>query len=119
MTRPKPHFTPAKRAGDFIFVSGQLPFTPEGRILGADIAAQTSLCITHIKQALEGVGADLSHVVKVMVWLTDPADFALFNQTYAEFFPTSPPARATVASGLMVSGAHIEMEAIAYQPDNG
>jgi 2-iminobutanoate/2-iminopropanoate deaminase len=55
-------------------------------------------------------------VVKNMVWLTDPADFPVFNRTYAEYFPEEPPARATVGTTLMVPGALIEIEAIAYDP---
>ena len=116
MDTPKPHVTPAKRAGDYIFVSGQLPFDENMKIIEGGIEAQTRQCIDHIAKALEEVGSDLKHVVKNMVWLTDPADFPAFNSTYAEAFPDDPPARATVGTVLMVPGALIEIEAIAYDP---
>ena len=116
MTAVKPHFTTANRAGDFIFVSGQLPFDNEMKISSGDIASQTRIVMEHIAKALKDVGSDLQHVVKTMVWLTDPEDFPVFNKTYADYFPHPPPARATVASRLMVAGALIEIEAIAYYP---
>ena len=116
MEKPKPHFSPAKRAGDYIFVSGQLPFDAEMNIVDGGIEEQTRVCIEHISRALEGVGSSLERVVKNMVWLTDPVDFPAFNRTYAEYFPDEPPARATVGTTLMVPGALIEIEAIAYHP---
>jgi reactive intermediate/imine deaminase len=114
-----PHFTPAKRAGDFIFVSGQLPFVAPGKIIAGDITAQLKQCMANIAEALAAVDASLEDVVKNMVWLTDPADFPAFNAAYAEYFPTAPPARATVCSALMVPGALIEIEAVAYKPVRG
>ncbi|MBL6695539.1 MAG: RidA family protein [Luminiphilus sp.] len=112
----KPHFSPAKRAGDFIFVSGQLPFDSDMKIVEGDVARQTEVVIEHISRALAGVGAELGDVVKTMVWLSDPADFPVFNATYAQFFTEGPPARATVGSFLMVEGALVEIEAIAHKP---
>lgn len=119
MTERKPHFTTARRAGDYIFVSGQLPFDADMRVVEGDIQIQTRVVIDHLGKALQEVGSDLGHVVKTMVWLTDPGDFPDFNQTYAEYFPENPPARATVGTTLMVSGARIEIEAIAYHPLQG
>jgi 2-iminobutanoate/2-iminopropanoate deaminase len=116
MSRTKPHFTPAYRAGDFIFVSGQLPFDREMNIVEGGIEEQTRRVLENIEQALIAVGSDLAHVAKTMVWLTDPGDFPAFNATYADFFPGNPPARATVGSILMVPGALIEIEATAYHP---
>jgi len=112
----KPHFSPAVRAGDFIYVSGQLPFDEHMNIIEGDVARQTEVVIANIAKALAGVGAELSDVVKTMVWLSDPADFPLFNATYAQFFTEGPPARATVGSVLMVEGARIEIEAVAHKP---
>jgi 2-iminobutanoate/2-iminopropanoate deaminase len=111
-----PHFSPAKRAGDFIFFSGQLPFTSPGKIVEGEIEAQTAQCLLNIEQALTNAGAQLVDVVKNMVWLTNTEDFARFNKAYAEYFPESPPARATVCSALMVPGALIEIESVAYKP---
>ena len=116
MSRIQPHFTPARRAGDFIFVSGQLPFDENMTIVAVDIEVQTRQVIRNIERALASVDCDLSHVVKTMVWLTDPEDFPRFNSTYAGMFQQDPPARATVGTTLMVTGAKIEIEAIAYDP---
>lgn len=116
MSKPKPHFTPAKRAGDFIFVSGQLPFDEDMNVVGSNIEEQTRVCIEHISRALETVGSNLDKVVKTMVWLIDSKDFAAFNSTYALYFPENPPARATVGTVLMVPGARIEIEAVAHHP---
>ena len=112
----KPHFSAAKRAGDFIFVSGQLPFEASMRIIEGDVAKQTHAVIKNIEMALAAAGAELSDIVKTMVWLADPADFPDFNATYAQHFPDEPPARATVGSTLMVEGALVEIEAVAYKP---
>ena len=116
MNEQKPHFTAAKRAGDFIFVSGQLPFDEDMKIAGDDIEAQTHLVVGHIARALASVDSGLDKVVKTMVWLTDPDDFPVFNAVYAGYFPANPPARATVGSTLMVPGALIEIEATAFDP---
>jgi reactive intermediate/imine deaminase len=116
MDQLKPHFTPANRAGDYIFVSGQLPFDANMRIVKGDIATQTKTVIENMARALESVGSDLGRVVKTMVWLTNAADFPEFNRTYAEYFLENPPARATVGTTLMVEDALIEIEAVAYHP---
>jgi len=116
MSKPKPHFTPAKRAGDFIFVSGQMPFDADMNVVGNNIEEQTAVCIEHISRALESIDSSLDKVVKTMVWLIDPQDFGAFNSTYAQYFPKDPPARATVGTVLMVPGALIEIEAVAFHP---
>lgn len=112
----KPHFRPAVRAGDFIFVSGQMPFDDNFNVVGNEIVAQTKQCLKNVASALALEGANLGHVVKVMVWLTDTEDFPAFNETYATAFPDAPPARATVCSALMVPGARVEIEATAFYP---
>ena len=114
MTRPIPHFSTTRRAGDLVFVSGQLPFDDEGNIVAGDIVVQTRRCLDNVAAALATEGLSLADAVKVQVWLTDTADFAAFNATYAEYFPDSPPARTTVGSTLMVPGAKIEIDAQAW-----
>lgn len=116
MVELKPHFSAARRAGDFIFVSGQLPFGDGGGIVAGDICAQTRQCLRNVEAILAAEGAELGDVVKVTVWLTDPQDFPDFNRCYAEFFTDRPPTRATVCSALMLPGARIEIEATAYRP---
>lgn len=116
MSPLKPHFSPVRRAGDLLFVSGQLPFSSGRELVAGGIREQTGQCLANIAAILASEGATLEHVVKVMVWLTNIADFAAFNAAYAEHFPGLPPARATVCSALMVPGALIEIEATAFLP---
>ena len=114
--KKKPHFSNAVRAGDFIFVSGQMPFDDDMNIVEGDVARQTVVVIDHIEAALVAMGAALSDVVKTTVWLVNPDDFSAFNAAYAQRFTEAPPARATVGSTLMVEGALVEIEAVAHRP---
>jgi 2-iminobutanoate/2-iminopropanoate deaminase len=106
--------SPAIRAGDFVFVSGQLGIDDAGAVVAPDVAAQARHAIERIRSVLNQAGVELSKVVKVSVWLTDKADFAAFNAAYREFFPDRPPARSTVVSDLLIAGAKVEIDAIAY-----
>lgn len=106
--------TPAIRAGDFIFVSGQLGIDDKGAVVAEDVAAQARQAIERIRSILGQADAGLGSVVKVSVWLTDKADFPAFNAAYREFFPDRPPARSTVVSDLLIPGARVEIDAIAF-----
>ena len=106
--------SPAVRAGDFIFVSGQVPVVA-GKVVEGGIAAETRAVIENIRRCLELDGSNMSEVVKTTVWLRDRADFPAFNAAYAEFFAERPPARSTAESRLMIDIA-VEIEAIAYSP---
>ncbi len=106
--------TPAIRAGDFIFVSGQLGIDDKGVVVADDVAAQARQALERIRSILGQANADLSAVVKISVWLTDKADFPAFNAAYREFFPDRPPARSTVVSDLLIPGAKVEIDAIAF-----
>ncbi len=106
--------TPAIRAGDFIFVSGQLGLNDQREVVSEDIGPQARQAMERIRAILVQAGTDLSSVVKISVWLTDKADFPAFNAAYREFFPERPPARSTVVSELLIPGARIEIDAIAY-----
>lgn len=101
------------RAGDFLFVSGQLPFGQDGHLIGGGIVEQTRKVLSNIEAALQPLGAGLGDIVKTTAWLTDKADFAGFNDAYREFFSEGPPARSTVVSVLLLD-AKVEIEAIAY-----
>ena len=114
MSTRKPHFSLTRRAGGFVFVSGQLAFDGNMTIVDGGIEAQTRQCLRNIEAALGTEGLGLADVVKVMVWLSDADDFWPFNSVYAEYFPESPPVRSTVGSTLMAPGAKIEMEAQAW-----
>lgn len=116
---PLPYpFAKAVRAGDFVFVSGQLPFGPDGAMVHGPIEVQTRQVLENIKATLEETGCTLADVVKNTIWLEEERDFGGFNKIYAEYFAENPPARATVGSKLMLD-AKIEIETLAYKPLKG
>ncbi|WP_181706411.1 RidA family protein [Chthonobacter rhizosphaerae] len=107
--------SPAVRAGDFVYVSGQVPVGPDGTVVAGGIVPQTRQVLENVKAALALAGARLEDVVKTTVWLEDARDFGAFNTVYATYFPSEPPARTTVESRLMID-IKIEIEAVAYAP---
>lgn len=107
--------SPALRAGDMIYISGQVPVDADGKIIEGNIEAQTQQVLENIKSALALAGATLKDVVKTTIWLEDARDFGRMNAVYATYFPKEPPARTTVESRLMID-IKIEIEAIAYAP---
>jgi len=111
---PRP-FAKAVRAGDFVYVSGQVPAV-DGEIVSGGIVTQTEAVMANIISVLDLAGCGLEHVVKVSVWLDDPRDFTSFNSVFAKYFTANPPARSTVQSALMVD-AKVEMDVIAYKPE--
>ena len=114
---PRGPYSPAVRAGDFIFVSGQVPVDPATqKVVSGDIREETRRVLTNIQNILKGCGATLDDVVKCGVYLLDGADFAPMNEIYAEFFGESKPARATVVTGFAIPGIKVEIDAIAYKP---
>jgi len=107
--------SPAVRAGDMVFVSGQVPVKPDGSFESGNIEAQTRQVLENVKAALALAGATMDQVVKTTVWIEDARDFGGMNKTYATFFPKEPPARTTVESRLMLD-IKVEIEAVAYAP---
>ena len=107
-------FAKAVRAGDFVYVSGQVP-AEEGEIISGGIVTQTEKVLENISQVLAEADCGLEHVVKVNCWLDDPRDFTSFNAVFSKYFSANPPARSTVQSALMVD-AKVEMDVIAYKP---
>ncbi len=98
-----------RRAGDFIYVSGQVPFGPDGRLVAGGIEPQARQALDNVKAALAEAGCDLTDVVKCTVWRADPRDFAALNRVYGDFFPHDPPARSTVRANLMIDGVIVAM----------
>lgn len=107
-------FAKAVRAGDFVYVSGQVP-SVDGEIIVGGIVEQTEQVIRNIIAVLALADCGLEHVVKVNVWLDDPRDFTSFNGVFKRYFSDHPPARSTVQSQLMVD-AKVEIDVIAYKP---
>ena len=106
--------SPAVRAGDFVYVSGQVPMV-DGQIVAGGVGAETRAVLDNVKLTLALAGCTLQDVVKTTVWLRDRDDFSEFNAAYATYFPTNPPARSTAETRLMIDIA-VEIEAIAYKP---
>ena len=114
---PRGPYSPAVRAGDFVFVSGQLPIdAASNKIASASVAEQTRQTIENLQTVLSAAGAGLADIVKCSVFLADIRDFAAMNEVYAEFFGEAKPARSTVQAVLPSSEARGEIDCIAYAP---
>jgi reactive intermediate/imine deaminase len=107
-------FSPAVKAGPFVFVSGQVAVGENGEIIAGGIEAQTRQALKNVEKALALAGCTLKDVVKCTVWLDDTRDFWSFNRVYAEHFPENKPARSTTQAKLMIA-AKVEIEAVAYK----
>ena len=105
----------AVRAGDFVFLTGQVPMQNNSIMTNGEIEDQTRAVLDDITETLKLAGCDRSDVVKSMVWLTSREDFPGFNAVYAEYFPENPPARSAIVSDLLVD-VKVEIEVIAYKP---
>lgn len=108
-------FSPAVRAGDFVYISGQVAMNENGELEPGGIEAQTRRTMENVIAALALADCTLDDVVKANCWLDDTRDFWTFNRVYASFFPNGAPARSTVRSQLMVD-AKVEVDVIAYKP---
>ena len=103
------------RAGDFVFLTGQVPMQNGAPMTTGTIEQQTRAVLDEIKATLALAGCELTDVVKAMVWLKDRNDFPGFNKTYAEYFPDAPPARSALVSDFLID-IRVEVEVIAYRP---
>ena len=105
----------AIRAGDFVFLTGQIPMMNGEPMTTGTIEDQTKAILEDIKATLEEAECNMSDVVKSMIWLRERADFPGFNKIYGDYFPIEPPARSAVVSELLVD-VRVEIEVIAYKP---
>jgi 2-iminobutanoate/2-iminopropanoate deaminase len=115
---PKPlgPYSPAVRAGDFIFLAGQGPLDPETNLLvTGDIQQETRVTLNNIRRILEGAGASISDVVRVGVFMADGSEFSKMNEVYAEFFGNDKPARTTIVCKFAVD-IKVEIDCVAYSP---
>jgi 2-iminobutanoate/2-iminopropanoate deaminase len=112
---PNLPFHPAVRAGDFIFVSGQVPKDEKGNMFAGSIEDETRWTIESIKRILALDGAGLADVVKVTAYLEDARNFGRYNKVFAEYFPEGNISRTTVEARAVIE-CKIEMDAVAYKP---
>jgi 2-iminobutanoate/2-iminopropanoate deaminase len=108
-------YSQAIRAGDYLFVSGQIPLDPvTGTLVEGDVAAQTHRVLRNLGAILEAAGASFQHVVKTTVYLADMAEFAAMNEVYGTYFPAPSPARATIQAARLPRDVRVEIDLIAY-----
>jgi len=107
-------YSQAIRANGFLFLSGQVSLDPATQqLVPGEIAAQTARVLENLKGILEAAGSSLDRVVKTTVFLKDMNDFSAMNEVYARYFPSAPPARATVEVARLPKDARVEIELIA------
>jgi 2-iminobutanoate/2-iminopropanoate deaminase len=108
----------AIRAGDFVFLTGQIPMRDGAPMTDGTVEDQTRAVLDDITATLAEAGCTRDDVVKAMVWLRDRSDFPGFNAIYGEYFPHEPPTRSAVVSDLLVD-ARVAVEVVAYRPVEG
>jgi 2-iminobutanoate/2-iminopropanoate deaminase len=107
-------YSPAIRAGQFLFVSGQVSIDPaSGKFVAGDIKAETRRVLENVGALLKAGGLDYSAVVRTTVFLADMNDFAAMNEVYSRYIVDPPPARATVQVARLPRDVRIEVDAIA------
>jgi 2-iminobutanoate/2-iminopropanoate deaminase len=113
---PRGPYSPAVRAGDFIYVSGQGPIDPvTDKLTPGDIQHETRQVLTNIRSILAACDATLADVVKCSVFLKDGSEFKAMNEVYSEFFGANRPARTTVVCEF-VNPMRVEIDCVAYKP---
>jgi 2-iminobutanoate/2-iminopropanoate deaminase len=108
-------YSQAIRAGEFLFVSGQIPLDPStGTLVDGDVRAQARRVLENLKAIVAEAGASFDRVVKTTVYLVDMNDFPALNEEYATFFGTPAPARATVQVGRLPKDVRVEIDAVVH-----
>jgi 2-iminobutanoate/2-iminopropanoate deaminase len=112
--KPIGPYSPAIRAGNLLFLSGQVGFDPSsGALVDGDISAQTDQVMRNIGALLQAAGTDFAHVVRTTVFLADMGEFAKMNEVYARYVVDPPPARSTVQVARLPRDARVEIDVIA------
>jgi 2-iminobutanoate/2-iminopropanoate deaminase len=110
-------YSPGILVGNTLYVSGHLGRDPvTAKLVSGGIEAETRQALTNIGEVLKTAGMSFKDATSVTVYITNFADFERFNSVYREFFPTDPPARATVQVAALNVGAHVELQVIAVKP---
>jgi len=106
-------YSQAVRAGDSVYLSGQIPLVPEsGQLVSGDMRAQIERVFENLRAVAVAAGGGLNDIVKLNVFLTDLGHFPLVNEVMAEYFSQPYPARAAVGVASLPKGAAVEMDAI-------
>jgi 2-iminobutanoate/2-iminopropanoate deaminase len=114
---PRGHYTPAMRAGDFVYVSGQGPIDPvTDKLAVGDVEFQTQLTLSNIRRILKAAGVEITDVVKCSVFLRDISEFHNMNRAYAAFFGDHKPARTTIQAKFHQAEMLVEIDCVAYKP---
>jgi 2-iminobutanoate/2-iminopropanoate deaminase len=107
-------YSQAVRAGQLLFVSGQIPLDPaNGQMVGGDVAAQARRVLDNVRAILEAANRSLADVVRTTIFLADMNDFAAVNEVYGRYFTEPYPARATVQVARLPKDARVEIDVIA------
>ena len=107
-------YSQAVKAGELVFVSGQLGLDPKtGVLAGPDAASQARRALDNIMAILDAAGSSMARVVKTTIFVTDLNDFAAVNEVYGKYFPLEPPARSTIQVAALPKGGRVEIEAVA------
>jgi 2-iminobutanoate/2-iminopropanoate deaminase len=110
-------YSPAIKAGNLLFISGQIPIDPaSGNLVTGDITAQADRAMGNVAALLRAAGIGFEHVVRTTVFLADMNDFAAMNEVYSRYIVDPPPARATVQVARLPRDVRIEVDAIAMLP---
>lgn len=114
--KPVGPYSQAVKANGFVFVSGQVAFDPAtGQLVENEIVRQTERVMENLKAILEAAGSSMHKVVKTTVFLKDMNEFAAMNEAYGKYFPTAPPARATVEVARLPRDVRVEIDLIALE----
>ena len=114
---PRGHYTPALRAGDFVYVSGQGPIDPvTDKLAVGDVEFQTQLTLSNVRRILQAAGVEITDVVKCSVFLRDISEFHNMNRAYAAFFGDHKPARTTIEAKFYQAEMLVEIDCVAFKP---
>ena len=107
-------YSQAVRAGQLLFVSGQIPLDPDtGQMVAGDVAAQTRRVLENVRAVLDAANRSFADIVRTTIFLADMNDFAAVNEVYGQYFSQPYPARATVQVSRLPKDARVEIDVIA------
>ena len=115
IARPQAPYSPVVVSGEHVYTAGQVAFDASGELVPGGVEEQTHQVFANLRACLQAAGCDLDDVVKVNAYLTDLANFPVFNDVYRSYFSEPFPARTTVQAGL-APGLLVEIEAVARRP---